>query len=460
MEERLLDPDARIGVLNRGEAALRFIRAVRDHNTLYGTRLVPVAFHTDAEEQAPFIQAAGLAFTLSTFPAAGRPGGNLYLNRDLMIEALKASGCSAAWAGWGFLSEDAAFVERLERNELVFLGPPARSMALLGDKIAAKELAERNGVPVLPWSGRPVGTVQEARKLAARIGYPCILKAASAGGGRGIRAVADEQELPERFRSAREEALRVSGESRLFIERLVARARHLEVQVLADLFGTVQTFGVRDCSVQRRNQKIIEETPPPGLPARLGSDMEACAALLIRAGGYYSAGTVEFLYDLERHEYSFMEVNTRLQVEHPITEQAYGVDLVMGQIRVALGERLASKPPSRRQAAVEARLNAEDPDLDFLPAPGRVVQLRLPAGPGIRVDSGVEQGSLIPPEFDSMIAKIIAYAPTRALALARLQRALAELRVKIEGGTTNRASSRSCCRTGPASSTGGTGSLP
>jgi acetyl/propionyl-CoA carboxylase alpha subunit/acetyl-CoA carboxylase carboxyltransferase component len=312
-------------------------------------------------------------------------------------------------------------------------------MDLLGDKIAAKELAEHSRVPVLPWSRQPVETAEAAFEQAERIGYPCIIKAAAAGGGRGIRPVKSPQLLPEQFRSALEEARRITGEGRMFIERLVERARHLEVQALADRRGNVLTFGVRDCSVQRKNQKIIEETPPAGLSEHLLSAIEESAAALVRAAGYESAGTVEFLYDLHRREYYFIEVNTRLQVEHPITEEAYGVDLVQGQLDVAFGRDLPGTKPARSSTAIEARLNAEDPERGFSPAPGRVLRLRLPSGPGVRVDSGIQQGSPIPPEFDSMIAKIIVSAPQRPLALARLQRALREIQLKIEGGTSNRA---------------------
>jgi acetyl/propionyl-CoA carboxylase alpha subunit/acetyl-CoA carboxylase carboxyltransferase component len=439
MDRPLLESDARIGILNRGEAAFRFVRATREYNAFHGTRLEAAAFYLDAEEEAPFVEEAHLAFPLSKFQRDSRRSPTPYLDHGLMLDALKAGGCGAVWPGWGFLSEDAAFVGLLEEQGIVFLGPAARSMALLGDKIAAKDLAERSGVPILPWSRAPVESVEAAAKQADRIGYPCIIKAAAAGGGRGIRPVRTAEELPGQYHSALEEARRITGEGRLFIERLVERARHLEVQTLADRRGNVLTFGVRDCSVQRKNQKIIEETPPPGLSEELLSAMEDSAAALIRAAGYESAGTVEFLYDLNRSEYYFMEVNTRLQVEHPITEEAYGVDLVQGQIDVAFGKRIPETKPSRRGVAVEVRLNAEDPERDFTPAPGRVLRLRLPAGPGIRVDSGIEEGNSIPPEFDSMIAKIIASAPERPLALARLERALKELQLKIEGGTSNRA---------------------
>jgi acetyl/propionyl-CoA carboxylase alpha subunit/acetyl-CoA carboxylase carboxyltransferase component len=429
MDRPRLAPGARIGVLNRGEAARRFLRAVREFNAVRGTRLSTAVFYQESESEAPFVQQADLALPLD--------GTRPYLDRGRLMQALREAGCSAAWAGWGFLSEDPAFVRLLEESSLVFLGPSSRAMSLLGDKIAAKRLAEGSGVPILPWSRGELTDAGAARAAAAAVGYPCILKAPAAGGGRGIRLVRREEELEAQFASAREEALRVTGDGRLFLERLVQQARHLEVQAMADRHGNVLTFGVRDCSVQRRNQKILEETPPLGLADGIAEAMERSAAALLEAAGYEGAGTVEFLFDGER--FYFMEVNTRLQVEHPVTEQAYGVDLVHAQIEVALGERLPPRAPARQAFAMEVRLNAEDPQADFTPAPGRVLRLRLPAGPGIRVDAGVEEGNLIPAEFDSMIAKIISTAPSRELCLARLQRALEELELKIEGGTSNRA---------------------
>ena len=395
----LLDPAARIGILNRGEAAQRFLRAVREFNALRGTRLAVAVFYQESEAQAPFVRQADLAVPLG--PSAARA----YLDRRRMLGLLEDNDCTAAWAGWGFLSEDPALVSLLEKAGIAFLGPPARAMSALGDKIAAKRLAESSGVPILPWSRSALQNVGEAREAAAAIGYPCILKAPAAGGGRGIRPVLREEEMERQFASAKEEAERVTGDGRLFLERLVRGARHLEVQAMADRHGRVRTYGVRDCSVQRRNQKILEETPPPGLEAGVARDMERAAAALLSAASYESAGTVEFLYEAGR--FYFMEVNTRLQVEHPVTEQAYGVDLVQAQLEVALGEKLPEQAPCRQAFAVEVRLNAEDPQRDFVPSPGRVLRLRLPAGPGVRVDAGVEEGDLIPPEFDSMIAKII-----------------------------------------------------
>jgi len=311
----ILKDDARIGIANRGEAAIRFIRAVRDFNRLHGTRLRTAAFHLDRERDSLFAQEADSAHPLSGFPSFAAGTGSPYLNRTLMREALAAADCSAVWVGWGFLSEDAEFVAAVEEAGLVFLGPSSRAMALLGDKIAAKELAERSSVPICPWSRGPVQDLDAARGVAEKIGYPVIVKASNAGGGRGIRFVPRPEDLPGAFTSAVEETYRITGNRVVFIERLVEKGRHLEVQVLADRHGNVRTFGVRDCSVQRKNQKIVEETPPADFDPSLMRSMEESAARLIRSAGYEGAGTVEFLYDLARREFYFMEVNTRLQVE-------------------------------------------------------------------------------------------------------------------------------------------------
>jgi len=466
MNRPLLDGTSRIGIVNRGEAAIRFIRAVREYNLLYQTNLTTVAFYLDIEPEALFVKEADIACPLSQLAGFAKNQGPAYLNKELMLEALLSTRCQAVWVGWGFLSEDAPFARMIEEAGLIFIGPSSESMALLGDKISAKELAERAEVPILPWSNGPVNDVEEARKVAERIGYPVIVKASNAGGGRGIRFVRKPEELAAQYLSAQEEAVRTTGSKVMFIEHLVVTGRHLEVQVLADRHDNVQTFGVRDCSVQRRNQKIIEETPPPHLDQKIIEEMQKAASRLIREAKYESAGTVEFLYDMDQSRFYFMEVNTRLQVEHPITEQLYNVDLVKGQLLVAQGQKLeggtrsvASKGDvhtpegcvdvysseacaeihSPRGCAIEVRLNAEDPDREFIPSPGRVVLFKAPSGPGIRVDSGIEQDSTVPSEFDSMIAKIIAYAPCRSEALARLARALREMRIKIEGGTTNRA---------------------
>ncbi len=430
--------DARRGIVNRGEPAMRFIRSVKEYNAEHGTELSTVAFFVAEEGEALFTKEADYAVPFSDVPAGESKAATPYLNHEQLLAGLQQASCSAVWPGWGFVSEDADFVARVEEAGIVFLGPDSGPMAALGDKIQAKELAEQSNVPVLPWSNGPVRSIEEAQAMAEKIGYPCILKAANAGGGRGIRFVMEPDELLSQFTSARDETIRITGNDILFMERLVVHGRHLEVQCLADTHGTVATFGVRDCSVQRKNQKIIEETPPPDVRDDLVPEMEAAAARLLETAGYTGAGTVEFLYDLDRAEYYFMEVNTRLQVEHCVTEELYGIDLVKGQIDVGLGNRITPRTQEPVGHVMEVRLNAEDPDREFTPAPGYVSTFKPPAGPGIRVDSGVEQGSTIPAVFDSMIAKIIAKGPNRQAAIARLERALRELRVRIENGTTNR----------------------
>ncbi|MFW5716746.1 MAG: carboxyl transferase domain-containing protein [Spirochaetota bacterium] len=434
----VLNGSSRIGIVNRGEPAVRFIRAVREYNEAHGTSLRTVAFFLDEEADALFVSEADDSLPFSVIPGATQ-AGSVYLDRAVLIDGLRRAGCDGVWPGWGFVSEDADFARMVAEAGIVFLGPDHEAMALLGDKIAAKDLAERSDVPILPWSKREIGDLEDARAIAEQIGYPVIVKAAHAGGGRGIRFVLTPDQLESQLTSAREETKRITGDEIVFIERLVRTGRHLEVQCICDRHGNVHTFGVRDCSVQRRNQKIIEETPPPGMDTAEIAEIERAAARLMSASGYESAGTVEFLFDMERDEFYFMEVNTRLQVEHPITENLYGIDLVKGQIDVAFGNELRFPEKDPKGVVLEARLNAEDPDRDFTPSPGYVRYFRAPAGPGVRVDSGIAQESTIPSLFDSMVAKVIAHGSDRADAIARLRRALQETRIAIDGGTTNKA---------------------
>ena len=438
-QTRVLSSSARIGILNRGEAALRFIRAVHEYNSLHGTRLTTVAFYVEKEEYSTFVKHSDDSLAFAELEGFSELKQSPYLDHDLLLKALKQSGCDAVWVGWGFISEDPVFAAKIEKSGLVFMGPSSQAMSLLGDKITAKELADNAGVPILPWSRKSVKSLDEAYHISEEIGYPVIVKAANAGGGRGIRFVLSPEELEGRFTSAREETVRITGNDIVFIEHLVEKGRHLEVQVLADTHGNINTFGVRDCSIQRKNQKIIEETPPPGLSGKLIRDIEDSARRLIKAAGYTGVGTVEYLYDLKDQRYYFMEVNTRLQVEHPITETLYGIDLVKGQIDVARGIQVNLSKIEPMGTVLEARLNAEDPDRDFSPSPGEVELFKPPAGPGIRIDSGIEQNSDIPSEFDSMVAKIISHGRDRKEAVARLRRALTELRIKIKNGTTNKA---------------------
>ena len=423
---------SRVAIVNRGEAAMRLIHAVRDLSAQTGTPVETIALYTDADRSATFVREADLAYPLG--PASARP----YLDYAVLERALVETGADAAWVGWGFVAEDPAFAELCEKIGVTFIGPDAEAMRKLGDKIGAKLIAEEVGVPVAPWSRGAVPTLDDALAAAAGIGYPLMLKATAGGGGRGIRVITSPGDLTEAFERTRAEALRAFGSGTVFLERLVTGARHVEVQVIADGQGTAWALGVRDCSIQRRNQKIIEESASPVLDAEQVADLKASAERLALAVGYRGAATVEFLYHPGEKRFAFLEVNTRLQVEHPITELTTGTDLVRLQLHVAGGGKLEGDKPAESGHAVEARLNAEDPDRDFAPAPGRIARLALPSGPGIRVDTGVSEGDTIPADFDSMIAKIIAYGRDRSEALGRLRRAMAETTVVIEGGATNK----------------------
>ncbi|WP_424532401.1 carboxyl transferase domain-containing protein [Sphaerisporangium viridialbum] len=422
----------RVAIVNRGEAAMRLIHAVREIAAETGTRIETVALHTDIDRTATFVREADLSYDLG--PASARP----YLDLKVLERALVETGADAAWVGWGFVAEDPAFAELCEQVGVTFVGPSAEAMRKLGDKIGSKLIAEEVGVPVAPWSRGAVETLDAALTAAAEIGYPLMLKATAGGGGRGIRVITNEAELADAYERTGQEAARAFGSGILFLERLVTGARHVEVQVIADGEGTAWALGVRDCSVQRRNQKVIEESASPVLSPVQTAELKASAERLAIAVGYRGAATVEFLYHPGDRLFSFLEVNTRLQVEHPITESTTGFDLVKAQLRVASGGRLEGEPPVERGHAIEARLNAEDPDRDFAPSPGRIVRLDLPAGPGIRVDTGVSEGDIIPADFDSMIAKIIAHGRDRDEALGRLRRAMAQTTVIIEGGATNK----------------------
>ncbi|GAC1518019.1 MAG: biotin carboxylase N-terminal domain-containing protein [Acidimicrobiales bacterium] len=422
------EPLRRIAIANRGEPAMRFIHAVRDHNAERGTDIRTVALHTEGERTAMFTREADQTALISS-----------YLDHESIAAALIGSRADAVWPGWGFVAEDPAFVELCDRIGVAFIGPSADVMRRLGHKIEAKRLAEEAGIPVAPWSHGAVSTVEAARQAADAIGYPLMIKASAGGGGRGIRMVQCADELDEAFLRARSEAGKSFGDDTVFMEKLLTGVRHVEVQILADGYGGVWTPGIRDCSVQRRNQKVVEESASTALGPDHERILRESAVALARATGYRNAGTVEFLFQPATDTLAFLEVNPRLQVEHPVTELTTGIDLVRLQLHVAMGGRLGPEAPPARGHAIEVRLNAEDPDRGFAPAPGLVEVLQLPTGPGIRVDTGIAEGDVIPPEFDSMIAKVIAWGETRNEARARIRRALGETTVLIRDGTTNKA---------------------
>ncbi|MBJ8348037.1 biotin carboxylase N-terminal domain-containing protein, partial [Antrihabitans sp. YC2-6] len=423
----------RIAVVNRGEAAVRLIRAVRELNAEHNYGIRTIALHTEAERRAMFVRQADESVTLR---ATGT--GSPYLDHKELERALLAANADAVWVGWGFVAEDPAFAELCAKLNITFIGPSAEAMHLLGDKVEAKILAEKVGVPVAPWSGGPVETRADARRHAQAIGYPLIIKARSGGGGRGIRKVYAEDELELALERTQGEAERSFGDPVVFLERLVTDARHVEVQVIADNYGNVWAPGVRDCSIQRKNQKVIEESSSPVLTKEQADHLRFASAELVHAAGYRGAGTVEYLYQPDQQLFTFLEVNTRLQVEHPITEATTGLDLVKLQIHVASGGRLEGECPPEFGHAVEARLNAEDADNGFAPAPGTVQLLKFPLGSGLRVDTGIAQGDVIPPDYDSMVAKVIAWGRDRSEALARLRTALRETTVVLHGGTTTK----------------------
>ena len=373
-------PFKRLAIVNRGEAAMRAIRAVRELNWERAEPIEIIAFYTERERHALFVREADERHCIG--PAkrdAGeeqRPAG--YLDYAALEHALTETRADAAWVGWGFVAEHPEFAELCQRLGIVFVGPDPDVMRALGDKIEGKRMAERAGVPVAAWSGDAVESVEDAVRQGEALGFPLMIKAAAGGGGRGMRRVERADELSTAFERARAEAEQSFGDPRVLMERLVGAARHVEVQLMADGHGTVWALGVRDCSYQRRNQKVVEESASPALSAEPEREVADAAVRLAKLAGYRGAGTVEFLYEPAVRQFSFMEVNTRLQVEHPVTEMVTGVDLVKLQLHVAAGGRLEGDVPPPSGHAIEARLNAEDPGLGFAPTPGRISLLRMP----------------------------------------------------------------------------------
>jgi acetyl-CoA carboxylase biotin carboxylase subunit len=415
---------SRVLVANRGEIAVRVIRALHELD------VEAVAIYSTADADSQHVRMADHAVRIGP-PAAGES----YLRIPHVIAAAVTSGCQAVHPGYGFLAENPAFVEACVDNDLVFVGPPADVMAMMGDKISAKQAMRRAEVPTVPGTEGET-TVAEARRAADEMGYPILLKASAGGGGKGMRLVHSADGVEDAFGAAAAEAQAAFGDPRLYVEKAVSPARHVEIQVLCDHFGNVLTLGERECSIQRRHQKLIEESPSAALTPETREEMEAAAERACRAVGYRNAGTFEFLLGPDGSFY-FIELNARLQVEHPVTELCTGIDIVREQLRVAAGEEVSvtGRAP-RRGHAIEIRLNAEDPEHDFRPSPGLVTRFSHPEGPGVRVDTFIESGSKIPPFYDSMVAKLIVWDADRDAAIARGIRALHE--TVIEGVPTTR----------------------
>ncbi len=433
----------RIAVVNRGEPAMRLLNAVDEIRRAGGPEYRTIALFTEPDRHAWFVRSADESICLG-LPSASGPDGRLisaYLDYPRLESALVSCAAEAAWVGWGFVAEHAEFARMCERLGITFVGPSADVIHRLANKIASKQLAESAGVAVIPWSGGQVEHLMDARAAAASLGYPVMLKAAAGRAGRGIHMVASPSELPAAFDAARAEAARELGDPAVFVERWIAGARHVEVQVLADANGTVWTPGVRDCTIQRRFQKVLEESASTALTPSQTDELRASAARIATAAGYTNAGTVEFLYDPAKPERApgLLKVSARLQVEHAVTELTSGLDLVKLQLQIASGGLLPKVEPEASGHAIEVRLYAENTDRGFAPSPGEIAYLRLPAGPGIRVDAGVTEGDDLPEAFDSMIAKVVAWAPERSEALARLSRALSQTSAVVAGGATNKA---------------------
>ena len=410
----------KILVANRGEIAQRVMRTAREMG------IATVAVFSEADRNMPFVRMADEAYCIGPAPSA-----QSYLRIDKIIEVAKNAGADAIHPGYGFLSENAAFSKAVSDAGLTFIGPSAYSIEIMGSKIAAKQAAKKFNVPMVPGTEDPVKDIAEAREIAARAGYPVLIKASAGGGGKGMRVVNGEQELEEQMRLAKSEALSAFGDDAVFIEKYVAAPKHIEIQIMGDKHGNYVYFFERECSIQRRHQKLIEEAPSSCLTPAIRKAMGECAVAVARACDYHGAGTVEFLVD-EQLNFYFLEMNTRLQVEHCVTEMITGMDLVKEQINVARGLPLSYTQDDLKISghAIELRVGAEDPVNNFLPDTGRLELYQPPKGPGIRVDDGYEQGQDIPIFYDPMIAKLIAYAPTRDEAIARLCRAIDEYHIR------------------------------
>jgi acetyl-CoA carboxylase biotin carboxylase subunit len=410
----------RVLVANRGEIALRVIRACRDLG------IEVVAVFSEADRGAPYLDLADEAICIGPGPSA-----ESYLNIPRIISAAEVANVQAIHPGYGFLSENAHFAEVCRECRIEFIGPPEGAMQVLGNKNEARKLAQKAGVPVVPGSEGLIDSDEQALRLAHHMGFPVLIKAAAGGGGRGMRVARNDISLQAGLKAARQEAEKAFKDGSVYLEKYIEQPRHVEIQILADRHGNVVHLFERDCSLQRRHQKLVEESPAPNLPAAVREAMCAAAVRLVHESGYYNAGTCEFLVD-KQNRYYFIEVNARIQVEHPVTELVTGIDLVREQIRVAAGEPLpfTQEQLCQRGVAMECRINAEDPAADFRPSPGQVTRWQPPGGPGVRLDSHVVAGYRIPPNYDSLLAKLLVWQPTRGEALACMRRALAEFVVE------------------------------
>src|ERR1700682_1177744 len=409
----------KILIANRGEIAVRILRACRELS------IGSVAVFSDADRASLHVRLADEAY-----PIGPAPSRESYLRIDKLMDVARRSGCNALHPGYGFLAENPALPRACAEASITFIGPSAEAMEAMGSKTAARQLARRCDVPAVPGSLDPVDRAEDAQKLAREMRYPVLLKAVAGGGGKGMRLVTSEAEFSAAWREAGSEAANAFGDARLYLEKYLERPRHIEIQILADTHGRVVSLGERECSVQRRHQKVIEEAPSLIITPEVRKKMGDAAVRLARAGGYTNAGTVEFLVDAERNFY-FLEVNTRLQVEHPVTEFVTGLDLVKLQIAIAAGHRLpfAWESITPRGHAMEVRLYAEDPDNNFFPSPGKILSCHVPSGPGIRLDDGVYEGWTVPNDYDPLLSKLIAWGNSREEAIARLRRALDEYTV-------------------------------
>ena len=415
----------KILIANRGEIAVRIIRACKEMN------IKTVAVYSEIDKDAMHTRLADEAICIG--PAAS---GKSYLNLKNIIEAANITGADSIHPGFGFLSENSQFAKICEESNIKFIGPSYKVIDLMGNKSNAKEIMKSAGVPIVPGSEGSIKGIKDAKNVANEIGYPVLLKAAAGGGGRGIRIANSEEELENSYNIVKQEAKIAFNDDEIYIEKFIENPRHVEIQILADEFGNAIHLGERDCTVQRRHQKIIEETPSPIIDEKIRAKMGEAAIKAVKAVGYTSCGTIEFLVDKHKNFY-FMEMNTRIQVEHPITEERTGIDIVKEQIKIAAGEtlKLKQKDIEFKGYSMECRINAENPNKNFMPCPGKITGLNLPGGNGIRVDTAIYEGYTIPPTYDSMIAKIIAHGNTRNEAISKMKRALEE--TVIEGVDTN-----------------------